>query len=82
MSRALLALAAAMALSACASGYDYAYDYDPLRGPRGHYLDPANPRPPLGPECAKPTFIGPFEDGFRAPYYVGPFCAAKAPPAA
>ena len=81
MTRALLALAALVALAGCAQGYTYAYDDDPLRGPRGHYLDPPNPHPPTGPDCARPTFIGPFEDGYRGPYYAGPFCAANSPPA-
>jgi len=77
----LLAAAASLALSACANGYGYAYDYDPYLGPRGHYVGPFEPKPRRASAvCSGPVYSGPYYDGYRRPYAVGPYCAE--PPAA
>lgn len=75
MKARLAILAAALGLSACGEAY-YAYDYDPLAGPRGHYVSPFDPHPrSTAPACRQWVMSGPYEDGFRGPYYAGPYCA-------
>jgi len=88
MKARLLVIAAALGLSACGEAY-YAYDYDPYAGPRGHYVSPFDPHPrAAAPACGRWVMSGPYADGYRGPYYAGPYCAdavqvgAMAPPAA
>ena len=81
MKALFLALAAPLALSACAESYGYAYDYDPYLGPRGHYVGPLEPRRPA-PACADATYSGPYYDGYRRPYDIGPDCAGPPAPGA
>jgi len=71
---------ASLGLSACAEGYGYAYDYDPYRGPTGHYVSPFGSQRPR-PACAHVYYSGPYEDGMRGSYYAGPFCADGPGPA-
>ena len=75
MVRTLLALSAVLTLTGCAQGYTYVYDYDPLMGPRGHYLETPQKHPNVAPDCANPVFAGPIENGYRGAYVAGPFCA-------
>lgn len=72
--RAGLLIAAALLLSGCAEGYGYAYDYDPYRGPVGHYVSPFGTKRPKA-ACARVYYTGPYQDGMRGAFYAGPFCA-------
>jgi hypothetical protein len=82
MKQALIVVLAALGLSACGSGWGYAYDYDPYLGPRGHYVSPFDHRPArAAPPCARVVYSGPYEGGYRGPYYAGPFCADAQPAA-
>ena len=76
MKAAPFAVLAALALSACAEGADYAYDYDPYLGVRGHHVGFLDGRPArTAPTCSHLVYTGPYSDGYREPYYAGPFCA-------
>lgn len=75
----LIAATAALGLSACAD-YTYVYDYGP-GGPRGHYVGPYEHPAPAQAPCARYVMAGPYEDGYRGPYYTGPYCAEPAPAA-
>jgi hypothetical protein len=79
MKTSLFAVAAALALSACAD-YGYVYDYDAYGGPRGRYVGPLEPRPAPAVACARTIYRGPYDGGWRGPYYAGPFCAGPADP--
>jgi hypothetical protein len=80
MKQALALLAAALMLGACAD-YIYVYDYGP-GGPRGHYVGPfKHPHVASGPACAHMAYSGPYQNGYREPYYVGPYCADAVPAA-
>lgn len=74
--RALLIVAAALALSACADAYGYAYCYDPLHGPKGYYYGPLEPKPACARDGGQTAFFqGPNYGGWRGPYYAGPYPA-------
>jgi hypothetical protein len=74
MKQALALTFAALALGACAD-YQYVYDYGP-GGPRGHYVGPfEHPHARADLACAHVAYSGPYENGYREPYYVGPYCA-------
>ena len=75
MKATLIVLAAALGLAGCAQGWGYAYDYDPYRGVRGHYVGPFEGRVQSAPACRRLVYTGPYSDGYREPYYAGPFCA-------
>jgi hypothetical protein len=77
MKQALVLLFAALTLGACAD-YQYVYDYGP-GGPRGHYVGPfEHPHVATGLACAHVAYSGPYQNGYREPYYVGPYCADAA----
>ncbi|HEX3700057.1 MAG TPA: hypothetical protein VHV27_05220 [Phenylobacterium sp.] len=70
-----LVVAAALGLSACAEDYGYAYDYDPYLGPRGHHVGPFSHRTQHAAlACSRYVFTGPYDGGWRGPYYAGPYC--------
>jgi len=78
MKARLLVIVAALGLSACGEAY-YAYDYDPYGGPQGRYANPFGPHPHAqAPVCRRWVMGGPYEDGYRGPYYTGPYCADAA----
>ena len=69
--RTLLILAAAVTLSGCVGEYGYRYDYDPYLGPRGYYVGPLEP--PHAPPPPAAAYAGPYDGGWRGPYYSGPY---------
>jgi hypothetical protein len=73
MKLGLIVALAALGLSACAEGYGYAYDYDPYLGVRGHYVGPFEGHRPRA-ACQHIAYEGPYPDGYRGAYDVGPYC--------